>query len=113
MLVKECSTGLAKIQRVLQAFKCLCEILVTAKRVGDGKICLLDAAQHFLIKLFLECLGRLENGIGVRVFGLQIGDDFGGFLAAKPGVMIDAAVAMQNVLHGFAPGDRGLENCTC
>jgi hypothetical protein len=27
--------------------------------------------------------------------------------------MIDSAVAMQNVLHGFAPGDRGLANSIC
>jgi len=32
---------------------------------------------------------------------------------AQPGVMIDASIAMQNVLHGFTPGDRRFENCTC
>ena len=67
--------------------------------------------QHLLIKDLLECLGRLQDGIGIGVFSLQIGDDFGVFLVAKPGVMVDAAVAMQNMLHGFAPGDGWLWNC--
>ncbi len=101
------------MERVLLSFLGPREIVIAAEPIGNGKIRLQDAPQHFLIKLLLEWFRGLQNGIGIRVFGLQIGDDFGVLFAAKPGVMIDPAVAMQNVLHGFAPGNRGLGNCIC
>src|SRR4029077_19358435 len=47
------------------------------------------------------------------VFGLQVGNDLGVFLAAEPGIVVDAAVAVQNVLDGFTPGDRRIANCIC
>src|SRR5712692_6307476 len=87
------------------------EIEVAAEPVGNGKIRLLDAPEHFLIELFLEWLGGLQNGMGIGIFGLQIGDDVGVFFAAEPSVMVNPAVTVQKVFYGLAPGDRRLDNC--
>jgi len=32
---------------------------------------------------------------------------------AQPGIVVDAAVAMQNVLYRFAAGDRKADNSIC
>jgi len=48
----------------------------------------------FLVKLFLERLGGLEDGVGVGIFRVQVSDNFGVFLFAKPGVVVDAAIAV-------------------
>jgi hypothetical protein len=42
-----------------------------------------------------------------------VGNDLRIFFVAEPGIVVDTAVAVQNVLYRFAPGNRGLENCTC
>jgi hypothetical protein len=58
----------------------------------------------------LEGLGGFEVGVGVGVFGFEIGEDTRVFFVAEPGVVIDAAVGMDDVLDGFAGGERGLES---
>ena len=69
---------------------------------------LLDTAKHFVIKPFLKLLRGAQDRVRVSVFGFQVGDDIGIFFLAKPGVVIDAAVAVQNMLYGFAPRYRRL-----
>src|SRR6267143_2106824 len=83
------------MERVLLSLLGPLEIAIATELVGNGKIRLQDAPEHLLIKLLLEWFRGLQNGIGIRVFGLQIVDDLGVLFAAKPGVMIDPAVAMQ------------------
>ncbi len=99
------------MDRVLLSFFGPREIEIATQPVGNGKIRLLDAPQHFLIELLLKRFRRLQNRVGVGIFSLQIADDFGVFFVAQPGVMVDATVAVQNVLHRLAPGDRRLGNC--
>jgi hypothetical protein len=77
------------------------EIEIAAQSVGNGEIRLQDAAEHFLIELFLEGRGVAENGVSVGVLGVEVGDDFGIVLVAEPGVVVDAAVAVDNVLDGL------------
>jgi hypothetical protein len=108
----EIVNGFAEVLWVLLAFERFGEIKIAAAPIGNGKIRLLDAPQHLLIELLLECFGRPQNGIGIGVFGFQVGNDFRVLFVAEPGVMVDAAVAMQNVLDRLASGDRGPENCT-
>jgi hypothetical protein len=50
----------------------------------------------------------LEEGIGVGVLGVEIGENFGGFFVAEPGVVVDAAVTVEDGFDGFATGDRRL-----
>src|SRR6266851_1619523 len=101
------------MERVLLSFLGTREIVIATEPIGNGKIRLQDAPQHFLIELFLKCLCGLQNGVGIGVFRLQISHDLRIFFVAEPCIVVDTAVAMQNVLYRFAPGNRGLENCTC
>jgi len=98
----------AAMDGVLLAFFGAREIEIAAETVGDGEIGLQDAAEHFLVKLFLKRFGGAENGVGVGVFGVEVGEDFGILFFAKPGVGIDAAVAVEDVLDGMEAGERGL-----
>ena len=100
------------VERILLPLFRAREIEIASQPVGNGKIRLLDAHQHFLIELLLQRFRGLQNSVGIRVFGLQIVDDFRIFFVAQPGVMIYAAIAMQNVLHRFTAGSRWLGNRT-
>ena len=82
------------MDRILFAFLGAREILETAKRVGDAEVGLLDAGEHFLVELFLEGLGGLEQGVGVGIFRVEVSDNFGVFLFAEPSVVVDAAIAV-------------------
>ncbi len=101
------------MERVLLSLFGTREIVIATEPIGNGKIRLQDAPQHFLIDPLPERFRRLQNGIGIRVLGLQVGNDLRIFFVAEPGIVVDTAVAVQNVLHGFAPGNRRLGNCTC
>ena len=96
------------MDRVLLAFFGACEIEIAAEAVGNREVGLQDLAQHFLIELFLEGFGAVKNGVGVGVFGVEIGDDLGILLFLEPGVIVDAAVVVEDVLDGMAAGDWGL-----
>ena len=82
---------------------------VAAEKVGDAEVGLLNAAEHFLVEGFLEGLGGFQEGVGEGVFFLEVGGDAGVVFVAEPGVVIHAAVAVDDVLDGFAEGDGGLE----
>ena len=99
----------AEMPGILLAFFCAREIEVAAKRVGDGKIGLKNAAEHLLVEPLLKLGAGLEHGVGVGVFRLEVGDDFGTFLLAEPGVVIDAAIPVKDLLDRFtaSPGRSG------
>ena len=90
------------MEGILFAFLGASEILETTKRVGDAEVGLLDAGEHFLVKLFLEGFGRAQDAFGVGVFGLEMLDDLAIILFAEPCVVVKAQVAMQAMLDGFA-----------
>ncbi len=95
----------AEVLWVLLAFERFGEIEIAAQAVGDREVGLLDAREHFLIKLLLEIQRGLQNRFGVGVLGFEVGNDFRVFLMPKPVVMVDAAVAMKDVLDGFPAGN--------
>ena len=58
---------------ILFAFLGAREILEAAKLVRDAEVRLLNAGEHFLVELFLEGFGGLEDGVGVGIFGVEVG----------------------------------------
>ena len=103
----------AEMERILLALVRAGEIEIAAQAVGNREVGLLNPAKHFLIELFLKLLGRPQDRVRVSVFGFQVGDDIGIFFLAEPSVVVDAAIAMQSVLHGFAPRYRRLGDGVC
>jgi hypothetical protein len=102
--------GFAAIDRVLLSFDGAGVVFEAAQGVGNAEIGLKDATEHFLVEAGLERFCGFEEGVGVRVFGFEIGEDAGIVFVAEPGVVVDAAVGMDNVLDGFAEGERRLES---
>ncbi len=99
------------MNRVLLACLGAREIEIAAKPVGNGQIRLKNAAEHLLVQRFLERFGGLQNRFGIGVFCIEISDDFWVFFLAQPGVMVHAAVAMENVSTGSrraSGGESGL-----
>src|SRR4029077_14939525 len=78
------------------------EIEVAAQPIGHREVGLQDAAQYFLVQLFLKGFGIAKDGVGVVVFGVEVSDDRGVVFVAKPGVVVDAAVAGETGLDGLA-----------
>src|SRR4051794_8334944 len=68
--------GAAAVERVLFAFFSASEIEVAAQAVRNGEVGLLNASEHLLVQLLLKRLGLLEEGVGVGVFGVEVGEDF-------------------------------------
>ena len=95
---------------VLLAFLGTREIKICTKAIRNGKIGLEDAAEHFLIKLFLKSFGGAKKSIRVGILRMQIGQDFRIFFFAEPGVVVDATVTMENVLDRMAAGERRLRS---
>src|SRR5215467_4265285 len=87
---------------VLLAFLGACEIKIAPQAVRHGKVGLLNAPKHLLVKLLLKCLRGFQDGFSVGVLSLKISDNFGILFLAKPGVVVDSAVAMKDMLHGLA-----------
>ncbi len=96
------------MNRVLFAFFGASEIQIAAQQVRNGQVGLQDLRQHLLIELFLEGFGAVEDGIGVSVLGVEVRDYLGTLLILEPCVIVDAAVVVDDVLDGVAPGDRRL-----
>ena len=84
---------------------------IAAEKVGNAEVGLLNAAEDFLVEGFLKGFGRFEEGVGEGVLFLEVGGDAGVVLVAQPGVMVHAAVAMDDVLDRFAEGDGGVRGC--
>jgi len=105
-----CAVGrTAEMERVLLAFDGFGGVEITTEAIGNGEIGLLDPGEHLVVERLLKGFGGFEDGVGVGVFGPEVPDDRGVFLFAEPGVIVDAKIAVEQVLDGFAGGDRGLE----
>jgi len=102
--------GCAAIDGVLLAFDGASVVFEAANGVGDAEIGLLNAAEHFVVEARLEWLGGFKVGVGVGVFGFEVGKDAGIFFVAEPGVVVGAAVGVDHVLDGFAESERGLQS---
>jgi len=102
--------GGAAVDGVLLAFDGAGVVFETAQCVWDAEIGLLNPAEHFLVEAGLEGFCRFEVGVGVRVFGFEVGEDARIFFVAEPGVVVDAAVGVDYVLDGFAESERGLKS---
>jgi len=100
----------AAVDGVLLALDSAGVVFEATKGVWDGEIGLEDAAEHFVVEAGLEGFGGFEIGVGVGALGFEIGEYAGIFFVAEPGVVVDAAVGVDNVLDGFAEGERGLES---
>ena len=101
--------GLAAMDGVLLALDGARVVFKAAEGIGYAEVGLQDAAEHFVIELFLEGLGGLQVGGGVIVFRGEIGENAGIFFVAEPCVVVDAAVVVDDVLDGFAKGEGRLE----
>src|ERR1700757_1237136 len=102
--------GCAAVDGVLQALGGAGVVFKAAKGVGDAEIGLKDAAEHFLVEMGLERFGGFQIGVGVGVLGFEVGEDAGIFFVAEPGIVVDAAVGVEDMLDGFTEGERGLES---
>ena len=103
--------GFAAIDGVLLAFDGACVVFVAAEGVGNAEISLQDAAEHFLVELFLEGFRGFQVGSSIIVFGLEVGGDAGILFVAEPCVVVDATVVVDDMLDGFALCERRLEPC--
>ena len=102
--------GLAAIDGVLAALDGARAVFVAAKSVGNAEVGLLDAAEHLLVELFLKGFCGFEIGVGVRVFGFEVGEHAGVLFVAEPGIVVDAAIVVDDVLDGFAKGEGWLKS---
>ena len=89
--------------RILLAFDRFGEVEIAAQAIGNGQVGLKNAPEDLLIELLLEILGGLQNEVGVGVLGLEISQDFRCALVPEPVVVVDAAVAVNDVLDRFTP----------
>jgi hypothetical protein len=100
-----CGFLFTEMDGVLLAFFGTREIEIAAKAGGNRQIGLLDTAEHFLVELFLKSFGAGKHGVGVSVFGVEVGDDFGIIFIVEPVVWIDAAVFVNDVFDRMATRD--------
>jgi hypothetical protein len=80
------------------------EIEIAAQKVRDGQVRLKNSSQHFLVELLLKSLGRLEKGIGIRIFRREMAKNFWVFLLTEPRVVVDSEIAVKEVLDRLAAG---------
>jgi hypothetical protein len=100
--------GAAEVERVLLAFDGFGGVEIAPEAIGNREIGLLDAGEHLGVERLLKGFGRFKDGVGVGVFGLEVVDDLGVFFFAEPGVIVDAKIAVEEMLDGYAGGDGGL-----
>ncbi len=95
----------AAVDGVLRAFDGARVVVVAGVAVGVGLVGLLDVAQHLAIEGFLEGLGGGHPGVGVGVFGFEIGGDLLGVFVAQPGVIVVEGMAVERMGKGLAACD--------
>ena len=74
--------------RVLLALFGARQVPPVAVAEGHGYVGLLDVAEHLVVEIVAQAGQGRHFGFGVGVFRLEIGDDFGVFLVAQPGVVV-------------------------
>jgi len=97
------------VDGVLLAFFRPSVIGVAAEAIGDAEVGLLNAAELFLVQGFLEGLEGFQEGVSEGVFFLEVGGHARVVLVAEPGIMVHAAIAVDDVLDGLAEGYGGIE----
>ncbi len=85
------------MNRVLQPLLGARVIPPAAVAEGNRNVGLLDVAQHLVVELFLQAGQWSHHCFGIGVFGFEVGGDFGIFLVAQPGVVVDKRVAVKLV----------------
>ena len=78
-----------------------------AVAVRNGDVGLLHVGEHLLVELIAQAGERGHHGLGVGVFGFEIGGDLGILLVAQPGVVVGEGDAVEVGLCGFFAGDGG------
>ena len=74
--------------------------------VRDGEIGFLDPSEHLGIELLLERLGRLHQGVGVRVLGVEVRANLRVVLPAKPEVVVLPLLSVNDVHFRQPPCGR-------
>ena len=98
----------AAVDGVLEALLGAGVVPPVAVAVGDGDVSLLDVGEHLLVELFAQAGERRHYGIGVGVFGFEIGGDVGVLFVAEPGVVVDEGDAVEEGFGVVFAGDRGI-----
>ena len=83
------------VNGVLRAFDGARVVVVAGVVIGVGLVGLLDVAQHLAIEGLLEGLGGRHPGVGVGVFGFEVGGDLLGVFIAQPGVVVLEGMAVE------------------
>ena len=79
--------------------------------VGGGLVGLLDVAEHLVVELVAEGGEVGGDGLGVGIFSLEVGGDFGALLVAEPGVVVGEGDAVEDGFFVIFAGDgRGGES---
>ena len=85
----------AAINRIVQSLDRARVIEIRTIAIGNTQIGLLDAPEHLVVQRLLELLGVRHDGFGVVVLRIEVRDDGWIGLFAKPGVIINARIAVQ------------------
>src|SRR5207244_10668047 len=83
--------------RVLLALLRARVVDVVAPPVRDGRVVLLDPAEHLGVERRLERSGRGHHLVGVGVLGPEVREDLGVVPVPEPGVVVLATVAVDDV----------------
>ncbi len=110
LLGRAVSAPLAGPQGVLLALLGARVVEVPAVTNRDREVRLLDAGEHLGVKRVLQGEGGAHDRLGVGVLGPQVVKHLRGVLAAEPGVVVDPAVAVEQLLLWLAPGGGGSGN---
>jgi hypothetical protein len=81
---------------------------IAVVEIGDRHIRLLDPADHLVVELALEGLGRLHQGVGVGILGLEVIDDLGIGPLVEPVVIVDPGLAVDGQFLADLLGQRRL-----
>ena len=82
-----------------------------AVAIGNGDVGLLDVAEHLLVELVAQVGEGRHDGVGVGVFGIEVGGDVGVFLVAQPGVVVGEGDAVEGGFFVVLAGDGGRKGC--
>ncbi len=98
---------LAAVDRVLLALLGARVVVPAAVAVGHRKVGFLDAPEHLVVESLSEGLGRLHEGVGIRVLGLEERADLRVVPLAHPEVVVLESLVVQGLHVGHLRGRRG------
>ena len=97
------------VDRILEALDFALVIPVAVLEVRNALVGFLDAREHLLVELLAECLERLHDRFRVAILRVEVVDDLGTGLLAKPEIVVDSPVAEFRQDLGLFCRDRSLE----